>query len=148
MLKRSAARLLVLDPEDRILLFKFVFDEGPLAGKQFWATPGGALHDGESFPEAAARELLEETGILAPIGDEVFQKRVTFLTPTGQFAEADERYFLVRVSDDAVDESGQEPSEARYMKAYRWWALEDLANTPDTVFPEGLAALIESSIVT
>lgn len=49
MRKRPSARLLVLDPEHRVLLFRFVFEEGSLAGQDFWATPGGALEPGEDF---------------------------------------------------------------------------------------------------
>ncbi len=41
MRKRPSARLLVLDPQERVLLFRFRFDTGPLAGTAYWATPGG-----------------------------------------------------------------------------------------------------------
>lgn len=146
MRKRPAARLLALDPENRVLLFHFVFHEGALAGQKYWATPGGALEHGESFANAAKRELLEETGISAPIGEQVLQKKTTFPTPTGEYVEADERYFLVRAVDNKVDESGQSPSEAHYMKNHRWWSLEELATTSDTVFPNGLVAIIEALV--
>ena len=78
MRNRPSARLLVLDQEGRVLLFQFVFDDGPLAGTRYWATPGGALEPGEGYPEAARRELLEETGIAADVGDEVAQRDVVF----------------------------------------------------------------------
>ena len=67
MKKRPSARLIVLNPENRVLLFHFIFDEGALAGKDYWATPGGALHPGESYQQAARRELFEETGIQAEV---------------------------------------------------------------------------------
>ena len=63
MRMRPSARLLVTDRQGRLLLFRFRHDDGPLTGKTYWATPGGALDEGESFAEAARRELYEETQI-------------------------------------------------------------------------------------
>ena len=58
MQKRPSARLIVLNLDDKVLLFRFAFSEGALAGTVFWATPGGALKDGESYAEAARHELV------------------------------------------------------------------------------------------
>src|SRR5690348_760268 len=55
MRERPSARLLVLDPLDRVLLFKFEHKKGALAGQSFWATPGGGLDPGESYSQAARR---------------------------------------------------------------------------------------------
>jgi len=54
---------LVVDLSGRILLFRFVHRIGALAGQDYWATPGGGVEDGETFEQAAIRELEEETGI-------------------------------------------------------------------------------------
>ncbi len=142
MRKRPSARLLVLDPQNRILLFHFQFDEGPLAGKRYWATPGGALEPGESYREAARRELYEEAGIAIDVGEEVARRDVIFETPSGDSVMADERYFLVRVSDRRVDESGQGAAESQCMRAHKWWSLEDIRETSEVVFPEELEALL------
>jgi len=55
MRKRPSSRLLVVDPAGRVLLFRFVHMSGPLAGQDFWATPGGALEANESFEVARPR---------------------------------------------------------------------------------------------
>jgi 8-oxo-dGTP pyrophosphatase MutT (NUDIX family) len=62
---RIAARAIVLGPDDRILLVRF---RQPHSGASWWATPGGALDEGETHEDALRRELLEEAGIVAPIG--------------------------------------------------------------------------------
>jgi 8-oxo-dGTP pyrophosphatase MutT (NUDIX family) len=56
---RRAARVILLDPQDRVLLMRY--DGGPPSGSH-WATPGGGLNPGEDYREAAVRELAEETG--------------------------------------------------------------------------------------
>jgi 8-oxo-dGTP pyrophosphatase MutT (NUDIX family) len=57
---RHAARVLLLDERDRVLLFRFV---RPETGGVFWASPGGGLEDGEDARTAAVRELAEEVGL-------------------------------------------------------------------------------------
>ena len=54
---RPAARVLLIDDQDRVLLRANVGDG------DVWITPGGALEPGETAEEAALRELWEETGI-------------------------------------------------------------------------------------
>src|SRR5215472_817894 len=50
---RLAARVVLLDPQDRVLLMRY--DEGPPNGIH-WATPGGGLNAGEDYRAAAIRE--------------------------------------------------------------------------------------------
>jgi ADP-ribose pyrophosphatase YjhB (NUDIX family) len=52
------ARCVVVDADDRILLVRRS-DNGE------WALPAGAMELGEAIGECAARELLEETGLVA-----------------------------------------------------------------------------------
>jgi ADP-ribose pyrophosphatase YjhB (NUDIX family) len=56
---RRAARVILLDPDDRVLLMRY--DQPPPNGRH-WATPGGGAEDGEDYRAAALRELAEETG--------------------------------------------------------------------------------------
>src|SRR6516162_886084 len=49
MRRRRSARLLIVVPAGRVLLFRFVFKNGALAGEDYWATPGGGVEEGETF---------------------------------------------------------------------------------------------------
>ncbi len=144
--KRPSARLIVLNPSGRVLLFHFVFHEGALAGKAFWATPGGALRPGESYPEAARRGLVEETGIFMDIGAEIARREAIFRTPDGVDVAADERYFLVQATSDQVNQDGQEPLETKVIAAYRWWSRDELRDTSETVYPADLAEIVEQQL--
>ena len=103
MRKRPSARLLILDPTNHLLLFRFEHKTGPLAGQVFWATPGGGLEGDESLSEAAIRELHEETGIVArEVGEPVARREFTMTMPDGERVLADERYFVIRVQSQQV----------------------------------------------
>ena len=66
----------MLDPDDRILLVRFV---NPETGEEFWATPGGGLDPGEDFETGLRRELREETGLEdLEIGPVVWTRRHVF----------------------------------------------------------------------
>jgi len=64
-IERTGARVLFLDGDGRLLLVRGHDPHRP--ERSFWFTPGGGLEGDESFREAAARELAEETGyVLEP----------------------------------------------------------------------------------
>lgn len=63
------AAVVVWDAADRLLLIK----RGPRATKPgLWAIPAGYVDYGEDVRKAAARELCEETGLEAEVGDVVW----------------------------------------------------------------------------
>jgi 8-oxo-dGTP diphosphatase len=57
-----------------------------------WEFPGGKIEEGEQPRDALRRELEEELGILAAVGDEV--KRIQHEYPNGGMVEL--RFFVVR----------------------------------------------------
>lgn len=143
MNRRPASRLLVLDSSNRLLLFRFSYARGCLAGQDYWATPGGALEPGESFEEAAKRELFEETGIAqAVIGPEVARREFEMQLPDGEIVIADERLYLVRVDDQSLSCENLTALEREVMAEHRWWTDEELSLTDETVYPENVRDLV------
>lgn len=146
MRARPAARVLVIDPDGRVLLFKFVFERGALAGTQFWATPGGGVDEGETFEQAAVRELAEETGLtISHPGPQVARREAVFRSPDGQTIKADERFFLVKASEAALSRDGWTSLEREVMVEHRWWSLDEIRMTSEQIWPENLADLISGA---
>ena len=136
---RRAARIVLTDPEGRILLFRFT----PQDSAPFWVTPGGEAEEGEDFTAAAMRELLEETGITAHPGDEVARRGGDYTIFTGEAIQADERFFHVRVAHGEIDTSGHTALEQEVMRAYRWFTHGELADWPETIYPLDLSAMLD-----
>nr|WP_233571528.1 NUDIX domain-containing protein [Cellulomonas triticagri] len=145
---RRAARVLLLDADDRLLLVRGHDVDQP--ERSWWFTVGGGIDPGESAPDAALREVREETGLVLDPGALVGP----VLTRTGIFdfyaqrCRQDEEFFLARVDHaldtDAVDRVGWTALEQDVLDELRWWDLAELDVEGETreVFPEGLADLV------
>jgi 8-oxo-dGTP diphosphatase len=132
--KRPAARLIVTDAEGRLLLFRFT----PEDRAPFWCTPGGAVDEGESFEQAARRELREETGFEFMPGPCIDVKHVSFTTLEGVEVDAEERYFAVSVPHCEIDTAAHTELEQRVMQSHRWWTPQELQAQEEVWFPADL----------
>ncbi|GAA3838909.1 hypothetical protein GCM10022403_084090 [Streptomyces coacervatus] len=133
---REAARAVVLDADQRVLLLRYDENGG------FWVTPGGSLEEGEDHATATLRELGEELGIDAKnveLGAQLAQ-RCKDHRVGGREVRQVERYYLARVSPaDVHPACAAQPDNIR---EYRWWTEGELRSTRATVYPRGLADLV------
>ena len=137
---RPAARAVIVDEDERILLVRFEFDDGPL-----WATPGGGLEPGETVVEGLRRELVEEVG-LRDFTDPPHlwhQEVVAEGHATGYDGVLND-YFLIRTA--AFDPAGTLSAaelRAENVHAMKWWTRSELAAHKGRFAPRDLPALID-----
>ncbi|MFI1828092.1 NUDIX hydrolase [Streptomyces sp. NPDC020412] len=139
---RKVARVVLLDPQDRILLMHGYEPDDPASN--WWFTPGGGLEEGETRAEAALRELAEETGITeVDLGPVLWRRRCSFPFD-GRRWEQDEWYFLARTDQTGTQPLGLTEQERRSVTGTRWWTSAELASARETVYPTRLAELLRT----
>ncbi|MET7310483.1 NUDIX hydrolase [Streptomyces sp. NPDC005134] len=140
--KRKVARVVLLDPDDRILLIHGYEPKDPAS--TWWFTPGGGLEGDESREQAALRELAEETGITDVELGPVLWQRICSFPFDGRRWDQDEWYFLARTTQTATDLSGLTWLEQRSVAGLRWWTSAELSVARETVYPTRLAELLRT----
>jgi 8-oxo-dGTP pyrophosphatase MutT (NUDIX family) len=142
VIQRRAARVLLIDAADRVLLLHGVDPARPEHG--YWFTVGGGLDGGETPAQAAARELAEETGLTvdpARLGEPIW-RNVTDFPFDGRWYHQEQDFFAYRVQSLRPDTGGFNHIEHATIDAYRWWSVAELAETGDRFYPEELVELL------
>jgi 8-oxo-dGTP diphosphatase len=113
--------------------------------KGSWALPGGFVQEGESLPECARRELLEETGVDEAYLEQLYTFGDPDRDPRGRVVTV--AYFALVRSDDLILEAATDADAAA------WFPVDEL---PDLAFDhaeilqvarERLSAKVEYSTI-
>jgi 8-oxo-dGTP pyrophosphatase MutT (NUDIX family) len=136
--RRTAARVLLLDQEHRVLLF-LGSDPADRAAGNWWITPGGGVEPGETLMQAARREVQEETGLLLPadLGSVVLEQTSRF-SFDGVLYEQTDHFFVATVENTRIDYSGWSDTERRAVQRHRWWTADELHRTDESFHPSDL----------
>jgi len=131
---RTAARLILLDEERRLLLFRHTDGHG----REFWATPGGGVEPEESLEEAALREASEELGATTVELRPLWSGHSDFIF-AGRNVSQTETFFLVTRHSEILGLEVQELHHREGIVEVRWWSLEEIRNSHEPIFPIDLA---------
>lgn len=140
---RKSSRILVINENLEVLLFQFSHKDDALTGQTHWATVGGGVENGETFEQAACRELFEETGIARnDVGDFIATRHFEMLLPNSEIVISDERFFVIFVKEHEVKTSHWTDHEKQVINKSNWWNLADLRKTNETVFPHNIPDIL------
>src|SRR3954447_22425798 len=130
---RPGARVLLFGPRGHVLLLN-----ASLARRRdFWLCPGGGVEAGETWEQAAHREVREETGLSITLGPSIWFRRHIY-TDAGRDYDLYERYFLGHSASEQVTPS--QPDS--YIRGHRWWSIDELQSSEAEFTPRRLKELI------
>ena len=146
MIERPSARLVLLDPQDRLFLFNVhdpkVFDPANPVFDPFWVMIGGMVDPGEDYAEAAVREAGEETKLTVIDTPRCVWTRERRMSWRGRDVLHKERFFLARTDRTEVDTSGLDEKERSWTLGHRWWTADEIAASSERFEPLDIARLL------
>ncbi len=143
-LERDAVRVVLTDAGGRILLFHAVTADVPPPG--WWELPGGGIDEGESYLEAAVREIREETGLVldpAAVGPPAWRRDSTWHSG-GRRRLQHEVVVAATVPGHtpAISGDGRTASEREIYVATRWWEQAEVRASRARFYPGRLPELL------
>lgn len=136
---RHASRVLVFDSSDHLLLAQGHDLDNPT--RHWWFTIGGGRDKHEDPKAAAVRELEEETGIVldpSALHGPVIT-RVAIFDFAFETVRQYEDFFVAWLQErPELNSSGLSQLEQQMIDSFKWWDLDELADTDEQVYPESL----------
>jgi 8-oxo-dGTP diphosphatase len=151
MIERPSARLILLDPQDRLFLFNVhtpsVYDPAHPFHEPFWVMIGGKVDPGEDYSEAAAREAQEETSLTMRGEIRWVWSRERTMHWRDRLVLHRERFFLGYATNTAVDTSTLDPHEKSWTLGHRWWTADEIAASSERFEPMDLGKRLRTLLV-
>ncbi len=140
---REAARVLILDESDRLLLLRG--HDPAMPERSWWFTPGGGLDGDETAREAASREAREETGYVLAPGDlvgPVWERTAVFDFMERPYVQH-EHFFVARVDASSPrQDAAWTAVERDTLEAVEWMSATEILASPIEVFPSSLGDVL------
>ncbi len=138
---RNTSRIVLMDPSGAVLLFKTMAPDS--SGLSRWITPGGGVDPGESHPEAALRELFEETGRrFADAGDPVWTYDFEVSWDQADHDRGHAEYFLVRTERFEPTNEFWTAEEHHDVSDWGWFSAEEIRRSATPHEPQFLPDLV------
>jgi 8-oxo-dGTP diphosphatase len=148
MIERPSARLILLDPRDRLFMFNVhdpaVFDPVHPFFDPFWVMIGGMVDPGEEFAQAAIREAHEETKLPVVGATRWVWTRERRMSWRGKDVLHRERFFLARTDRTEIDTSGLDKKERSWTLGHRWWTADEIAGSGERFEPLDLGVRLKA----
>lgn len=149
---RDAIRIILLNNVGQLLLMCVenldITTAGGDRNKRFWCTIGGGIESGESIMHAAVREIYEETGIAQHdviLGSLVWVNEVD-LVFKGVSTRFKEKFIVAHTHKNNVALHEPTEDEKQTVTRLQWFSIDDIKNSPDVIFPVGLAQYLPAVI--
>jgi 8-oxo-dGTP pyrophosphatase MutT (NUDIX family) len=152
--RRTSARIVLLDDAGCVLLFcgsdPALPDDSDGSAPLWWFTVGGAVQAGETMPQAAVRELQEETGLRVDPAEMIgpVWRRDAVIDFNGSVIRSEEMFFVHRTRRFEPSTAGRTGLERAYIHGHRWCdatMIAELVTKGETVYPLQLGELLDEA---
>lgn len=136
---RLASRALILDPDNRFLLFLSHFAPGSGLDPR-WVFPGGGIEPGETPMGCIIREIYEETGLRAALDDiEDLGYVITHEMEDKRIHDTGEAFFFQLHVNEQFEPSKEfwTEYEHRDTVAHHWWSIDEVIEQKPWIGPDG-----------